>query len=442
MFSVLRNTVIITLAFTSVAAAQTNKVDRVALAKQITKDLVAEDFAAIAVHFNERMRQALPQKRLKGVWKNLGVKWGGYRHMIGVRQKKLDVYNVVFVETQFERSLIDIKIVFDPQDHVGGLFFLHGRANYKTPDYVDEKKLYEVSVEVGQEPWKLKGTFTRPSGTAEVPAVLLVHGSGPNDRDETIGPNKPFKDIAWGLASRGIAVLRYDKRTHQYGTGMAEVLHKLTVKEEVVDDAVSALSLLRARAGINQEQVFVLGHSLGGAMAPRIAKSDEDLAGLIVMAGPTRPLEDLILDQLTYLAKLDGKVSDEEENRLKRVRAGVKLVKSKELSTKTSPFDLPLKLPPAYWLDLRQYDAVATAESLSKPMLFLRGERDYQVKDVDLNAWKNGLSSQKDVTFKTFPALNHLFMSGKGPSMPAEYMIEGHVHVNVIDDVAQWIKSH
>src|SRR5262249_57372826 len=132
------------------------------------------------------------------------------------------------------------------------------------------------------------------AGAGPFPGVGLAHGSGPNDRDETIAQNKPFKDLALGLASRGIAVLRYDKRTKVYPAKMAG-LAGLTVKDEVVDDAIAAASMLRSQPRIDPARVFVLGHSLGGMLVPRIAAADAKLAGVIVMAGgppaphPPRP---------------------------------------------------------------------------------------------------------------------------------------------------------
>jgi len=133
----------------------------------------------------------------------------------------------------------------------------------------------------------------------------LVHGSGPNDKDESIGPNKIFRDLAWGLASQGICVLRYDKMTFKYGKQLTpEMVEKMTVKEEVIDDALIALKLISKTNDIDTKRIFLLGHSLGATVAPRIGLQDPDLAGLIIMAGLTRSLEDTLLDQYTYIYNL------------------------------------------------------------------------------------------------------------------------------------------
>ncbi len=148
-----------------------------------------------------------------------------------------------------------------------------------------------------------------PVGQGLFPAVVLVHGSGPQDRDETIGPNKPFRDLAWGLATYGIAVLRYEKRTRVYGQKLQQdkkLLTSFTVYEETVDDAVSAVALLSQTPGIRPDRIFVLGHSQGGMTIPRVAQKDKQAAGFIIMAGLTRPLEDAILKQNRYLLSISG----------------------------------------------------------------------------------------------------------------------------------------
>ena len=149
----------------------------------------------------------------------------------------------------------------------------------------------------------MPGTLSMPVGRGAA-AIVLVHGSGPNNRDETLGPNKPFRDLAWGLAQRGIAVLRYEKRTRQHGAKLAAANRNFTVREETTEDAVLAVKLLRSRKEFDPKRIFVLGHSLGGTLAPRIAVEDGALAGIIILAGATRPLQDVAREQLVYLSSI------------------------------------------------------------------------------------------------------------------------------------------
>jgi fermentation-respiration switch protein FrsA (DUF1100 family) len=249
-------------------------------------------------------------------------------------------------------------------------------------------------------------------------AIVLVHGSGPNDRDETLGPNKPFRDLAWGLADRGIAVLRYEKRTRRYAGKMAGN-QSLTVREETIDDALLAAALLRTHDRIDPKHVFVLGHSLGGMLAPRIAAEDRSLAGLIIMAGATRPLVEVAREQLAYLASLAPGASSPESALQMLLRSA----------------------PDSYWKDLEAYKPAQAAALLTMPMLILQGERDYQVTLGDLQGWRDALDGHAGVTIKSYPTLNHLFLPGEGKSTPSEYGRAGHIPDFVLDDIADWIKK-
>lgn len=316
----------------------------------------------------------------------------------------------------------------------------------------------EIEVRVGESDMPLKGMLSIPAGydSTPIPALILVHGSGPHDWDETIGPNKPFKDIADELSGNlGIAVLRYEKRTRAYPDSYAESMEELTVQEEVIDDVLEAFKLLEKRPEIDSEKIFILGHSLGGGLLPRIAEQIPAAAGLISLAGFARPLEDLIEDQHEYMLYLidamDEKaweaLPEDTRSRLEDFRAQVTLVKrqvalvkSEKLSKDTSRDDLPLRIPAAYWLDLRGYEPALVASTLTQPMLILQGERDYQVTMVDFQLWQDGLLERGNVTFKTYPDLNHLFLKGfgKGPSTAAEYEIPGHIPREVLQDIGNW----
>ncbi|BDU71343.1 alpha/beta hydrolase family protein [Mesoterricola silvestris] len=292
--------------------------------------------------------------------------------------------------------------------------------------------LQETDVKVGAEPWVLPGTFTAPGGKGPWPVVVLVHGSGPQDRDESIGPSKPFRDLAWGLAQRGIAVLRYDKRTLVYKGHSAPDIHKLTVKEETVEDAVHAVALARTLPGADPSRVFVLGHSLGGMLVPRIAREARGAAGFVVMAGPSRPLEDLLLEQT-----LRQNPPPEKRKQMEAIVARIKA-----LDPAHPPSDLIFFAPASYWLDLRGYHPAEAARGLERPMLILQGDQDCQVTLADFALWKTALGGRKDVTLCRFAKLNHLFMPVEGKSTGREYARPGqHVDPQVLDVIGDWIQK-
>ncbi|MHB9150639.1 MAG: alpha/beta hydrolase [Thermoleophilia bacterium] len=405
--------------------------------------LVKGSFSEAAGRFDETMRQALPEQKLREVWTQVQQQAGAFQEIIGARAERQSGYDVALVAVRFGTTLLDVRVVYDGERRVAGLFFVPttSPSAYEPPAYVDQAVFREQEVEIGSDPWKLPGTLTVPSGAGPFPAVVLVHGSGPNDRDETLGLNKPFKDLAWGLSSNGTVVLRYDKRTKRYAVVMAKLTDSITVKEEVLDDAAAAVVFLRARPEVDPERVFVLGHSLGAMLAPRFAQEEPGIAGLMLLAVPTRPFEDLVLAQVQYLAALDGSVSAEEQAQIDSLKPQIALVKDPAVSGDVAATQLPLGIAAPYWLDLRGYHPEQVAASLTVPLLVLQGARDYQVTTDDFEAWKTALDSRDDARLVLYPDLNHLFMTGQGMSTPTEYEQPGHVDAQVIRDISSWIDA-
>jgi dienelactone hydrolase len=412
------------------------QLEQVKLAKNLVAQMSAGEFDQAVESFDVTMKRVSPANKLQEAWNGVIKQYGSFKRTLQTRTEKVQQYDVVYVTSEFEKSTLDVKIVLSAKNEVAGLFFV---SSYRAPSYVDSTKFEEKEIEFGDKRWRLPGTLSLPKGDGPFPAVILVHGSGPNDRDETIGPNKVFKDLAQGLASRGVAAFRYEKRTKHHQLAMFLVTSTLTVKEEVIDDAAAAVDALASQAKVDPKRIFVVGHSLGGMLLPRISKAHDGIAGLVSLAGSTRPMEDLVLEQTQYIVSLRETPSPEIEKAVKNIEKQVALVKSEELSKSTPATDLPLGIPASYWLDLKGYDPAAAAGELTKPMLILQGERDYQVTHVDFDGWKKGLASRGNVKFISYPKLNHLFIEGEGKSTPAEYSNVGNLSENVVDDIAKWI---
>jgi dienelactone hydrolase len=413
--------------------------DQAAAGRALLDALAKGDFAAAGKDFDDTMKKVMPADKLESTWKAIQEKLGAFKKRTAVRTEKGKTYDNVFLTCEFEKATVDLKVVFTADKKVTGFFLVQpkGAYEFKPPPYAKPDSYREVEVTAGAADWPLPATLTLPKGDGPFAAVVLVHGSGPHDRDETVAANKPFRDLAWGLASQGVAVLRYEKRTLEHGARYVQ-LKDPGFKEELIDDATASAALLRKHKEIDPKRVFVLGHSLGASWAPRIGILDADLAGLVVMAGYTRPLEDLILEQLTYLSSLGEGLKDEE---LAKLKEQVARVKDPKLAADTPRADLPLGIPAASWLELRKYDPAATAAGLKMPMLVLQGERDYQVTMADFEGWKKALAGRKGATLKSYPKLNHLFMEGEGKSRPQEYQKGGHIAAEVVDDIAAWVKK-
>jgi dienelactone hydrolase len=305
-----------------------------------------------------------------------------------------------------------------------------GMGKYKNPVYTDSTSYEEQPVLVQTGQFILPGTLTLPKGKKNFPVLVFVHGSGISNRDEALFVLKPFRDIAIGLAAKGIATLRYDKRNKVYGEAASVPEGKLlTISEETTDDARSAINLALTVPGADPKQVYLIGHSLGGMMTPKITAENPRLAGAIFLSGPARSFLQSIEDQYHHVqmnqTTLDGILKD------------IEIIK--HLDTLQDKSRMLLQKPAAYWADLDTYKQLEVVKTLKQPLFFLQGERDYQVPPSDLELWRAAVKNKKNVTMKTYPKLNHFYTEGTGISSTQEYFNPANVPVYIIDDIAAWV---
>lgn len=409
--------------------------------EQFMNYLTKEDFSKIPPMLDSMASLQLNVYQLELINTQLSFQYGNFISIDEYKYRQYQNYDMIEVKCNYDRAVLGYRFVFDSLRRIAGFLVISktDKDFYKNPEYVDTASFTERNFQFGIDGWRLPAILSIPKGDGPFPVVVLVHGSGPNDKDETLGPNKPFRDIAWGLASRKIAVLRYDKRTLTHRNKFMQISDSLNPYVETVEDAIKAVDTLKNIPEIDKNKIYVLGHSLGGMLLPRIAKGDTAIKGLIVLAGSTRPLEDIYYSQIKYILSLDSVLSKEEKEELKKIEKQVKAVKSKKLSINTPATELPMSINALYWLDLRNYKPHELAKKLNKPMLILQGHRDYQVTYEDFKLWQKALLNKKDVEFKSFPKLNHLFMQGEGLSNPNEYNKEGHVSELVLKAISGWI---
>lgn len=391
--------------------------------------LQAGDVAAAEALFTPAMATAVPAAQLQAIWQSLGE----LRGRGPARTDTQAGITLVVVPLQFATAALDAQIAVDAQQRVAGLMFTPSAAPAAPPPPA-QANYREAAFEVPGARGALPGTLALPTGAGPFRAVVLVHGSGPQDRDETIGPNRPFLDVARGLAAQGIAVLRYDKRTKARPQDFAG--GDFTMDDETTDDAVAAIAALARSKGIDPEHVYVMGHSQGGMLAPRIAQRSGTVAGLILWSAPARSLLTVLPEQNRYLLGQDGGISAEEQAFLDTLDTQIAAARG---TADVAARDLPLGLPARYWRAFEAVDPVADAQAVKQPLLLLHGGRDFQVVDTDWQLWKRGLQGRSTVRFHDYPTLNHLGIAGEGPGSLQEYSRPGHVLPQLITDVAQWI---
>jgi dienelactone hydrolase len=298
--------------------------------------------------------------------------------------------------------------------------------------------LQETDISFRSDGLQFVGSLCTPREEGPFPTVLLLQGSGPLDRDETVGPNAPFLDIAHGLARRGIATFRYDKRTYLYPQHLD--IETMTLDDEMIRDAETALGVLVERAEVRSGAIFVLGHSLGGTAALLLDSPAPSLKGVVLLATMGRPFAEVLESQIRYLAELgreSGRMTPEEEEKTGRM-----LDKLDSLAMGTLPKnEILLGMPVSYMEDLDRRDTALGAQRLGAPILILQGGKDYQVtrEDVEILERQFREVGLEDVESAVFDDLGHLFMPVEGKPRPEVYLEPGKVDERVLDRIASWI---
>lgn len=413
----------------------------IAIAREAARAIFDGQYDKAVKHFDKTMSAALGPDKLRETMEGLFAQAGKLVSLGEPKGERVGAHDVVLIPARFEKGAMRFRIVLSAKNEIAGLFIqpdVQAVAYEKAP--YDEPSAYqETDVEFGLPGWRLKGKLTVPISRSLHPVVILVHGSGPHDADETIGPNKPFRDLAGGLASRGVAVLRYDKRTFAHGAKIASV-ENFGIKQEVIEDAVEAARFVRKQRGnIDPNRVYVLGHSLGASVAPLIAEADGKLSGIILAAGTGRDMYEVVQEQLDYIASLKNDQKEANRKVARETRAAIQRIRG----GKAKKGETVLGVSAAYWNDVNEAIArsVKLLSTMTLRVLVIGGGRDYQVTKADFDIYSAALKGRPNATLKWYDNLNHLFMAGKKKATPAEYEKAGHVDRRVIELIAEWVQS-
>ncbi len=404
------------------------------VAETFLSHLEAQRYAEAHALFAEQTASALDADQLRRIWESLPAQLGEYRGRGGFEDQVIDGRALRIALLEFSAMALSARISVDESGRIDGFRLLPVARPRQVSDPEASEQWIEADATVAGD---LPALLTLPRGEGPFPAVVFVHGSGPNDRDQTLGPNKPLRDLARGLAEKGIASIRYDKRSHaqpQAFEGQA-----FTLDDQVIDDVHAALLALGKHQRIDPARRFVIGHSLGAMLGPRIAAGRSDIAGLILLAAPARPLNEIIVDQVEYIAAIDGEIDEAERQQIELLRRQADAAGA--MTDRESAAPALLGQPESFWADLAGYDPVAAAAQLEIPVFIAQGGRDYQVTvDDDLARWRGAFDGDPRVRVREYPDLNHLFMTGEGMATPQEYLnVAGRVDPALIEDLAEWV---
>ncbi len=397
--------------------------------------LFAGDYAACSALCSEDLRNQMSESDLQSAWENMRLTYGDPVSVAGQKPYWINGEGTVVYQVACAHGGCSIQLTYDADNNVAGLWFGLPEEDFPYEVAVPEG-VTEIEITLGEgTDTPLKALVTLPADAeGPVPGVVLVHGSGANDRNEAIGGCYPFADLAHGLAQRGIASIRYDKRTYTYGNSYTEEeVNAMTAREEVLDDAQLAIEALAAQPGVDAERIVVVGHSLGGMLAPRIAQeSGGKVAGIVSLAGTARGYLDVVYDQ-----NMDVAQDDSQRNTIKREYRKAENVL--ELDADDTVFGIPAP----YLQDLYSHPVEESLAALSIPILVLQGENDFQMHTEDFRSWEEALAGYAGPwEAEMLENLNHLFVDDSALANRgslAEYLEEGHVDPGVLDRIAAWI---
>lgn len=389
--------------------------------------------------FDATMKENISKKQLEEVWENLVTSAGDLKSIDNIKTEDRDGGIRQTGILKFENSSVKMILSQNEDEKLSGLFIT--QLGYQPPSYALGLGTGKKRINFFSDSLELEGELIIPIECNNCPVVILVHGSGPNDKDETIGPNKVFYDLAMGLASKGIATFRYDKRFHTYPELMSK---QFDLYDETINDAIAALKTLQNDTSLQFGKYAMLGHSLGAYAMPLVADSlSNSLDGAILFSANARRLEDLIDYQMKYLTGFDDLITDDEEQIIIENTARARNIRNGDFTDSTSSENLLAYWPGAFWKGIANYDPVATLKDNSKtPFLILQGEKDYQITMEDFAIWKEEVGDKSNVQMQSFPGLTHLFTPTDAErGSPQDYFAPNNVSEGVIDVIAEWVKG-
>ena len=377
-------------------------------------------------------------------WAQIEQVYGAFEEITGVTAQEENGAVTALVTCAHTNADITYNIVLYAENKLAGLAVANvvQKASESTADaslFVSEPIILRAG-----ETDETQGLLTLPTGEGPFPAVIMMQGSGPSDMNETAYGIAIFRDLADLLAQAGVASIRYDKYTYAHGDLLLadpDLLAGFTVAQEYIPDAQAALALLQADARIGE--IYLLGHSLGAMMIPRVMQSlgAENITGGVMVAGSPLALWELSYHQsLAYIRQ--SAESDSEEQTAELDAEIAKLDQMRTMTDDELKDALYFGASAYYQMDQMSFDSTQAAIELQKPLLIVQGGKDWQVTPADgIEAWQAALDGKLTVTYLEYPDMTHMLfdMEGEPAGNASDYQSNSVVSQTLISDVAAWI---
>jgi uncharacterized protein len=403
----------------------------IVVSSEIAKAFQDGNYSEVYNVLNKESKKDVTKDKIKSGWDSIISDAGTFNSM-DVKAYRPDDRDLGYVIFDYENKTIKLSLRFDDKMNVERMNI---NEVHKIVEAIETEDFIESNVQVGYGNM-LDGMLTLPKGVDNPPVVILLQGSGSSNLNEEILVNKPFEDLAHGLAKQGIASIRYDKRYYAYPEW--DSIREVSLAWEYFNDFSAVVHQLEDMP-VNHNEIYLIGHSQGGVLAPRLAYENPEIKGFISLAGSVRGLEEVIKDQQINALLAQGFTMDELSGQIKSIDDNIAKIQS--LTKETADDYVIWNLPLTYWYELNQSRAKIYANELQCDMLILQGEEDFQVfVDSDYVEWQKLFEGMDNVQFRSYPGLNHLFMpSIEGTT--ADYEVPAHIDDSVIKDITSWIQN-
>lgn len=417
----------------------------ISMAEKAVALLKANDVEGAYALWDSRLQEQGTAEYVQEQWDAMVEQTGALKDIVSMQVTEEQGYITVVTLIDAENGQMQLTTATETNGDAFLGFLFAPLTNSETIELAlpNNVKETDVTVDAGTG-YPLEGNLTMPvtaSTGAKVPGVVLVHGSGPCDRNEAAHAYLPFRDIAYGLGEQGIAVLRYDKRTKIYPSSDYS-----TVETETIEDAIAAANLLRQQEGVDPENVWIVGHSMGAMLAPRIDKEGGDFAGMVLIASSPYTMADVAMHQAR--ASIDAQEAAGTDMATAETAYNQSVADWESITDTTAEADARAKdifgMNGYYLQDFAKFDQLSLLKELKKQTLIMQGEADIQVTmETDYAQYEKEVGGESWATLVSYPGLNHFFAPGSGDILkaPEEYQTAALFDSTAIKDIAAFILS-